>query len=178
MKEISFHAPWGVPLLLMTAICTLICLFLVLAGVMICLGNSSVFPALGLSMIPEWAGWLLVATALLTLLLSAGFMVRGYVLTEASLIIKRLGWKSRLDLSRLVSATVDPDALQGSARIFGNGGFFSFTGWFRNRKLGAYRAYATDAKRAVVLRFSDKTVVITPDDPQKFAAEINSSKIN
>jgi len=107
---------------------------------------------------------------------SAAFMVRGYVLTDTSLIIKRLGWEHRLDLFRLISATVDPDAFRRSLRLFGNGGFFSFTGWFRNKKLGVYRAYATDARRAVVLRFSDKTVVITPDDPQKFAAEINSNK--
>jgi hypothetical protein len=76
----------------------------------------------------------------------------------------------------LTSADVDPDALQGSLRLFGNGGFFSFTGWFRNKKLGVYRAYATDTKRVVVLRFSGKTVVITPHDPQRFVAEINSNK--
>ncbi len=103
-------------------------------------------------------------------------MVRGYVLIDRALIIERTGWENRLDLSRLISAEVDPDALRGSLRLFGNGGFFSFTGWFRNKKLGVYRAYATDTKRTVVLRFSDKTVVITPDDPQKFVAEINSNK--
>ena len=106
----------------------------------------------------------------------AAFMVRGYILIDSRLSIERPGWESRLDLSRLNSATVDPDALRGSLRLFGNGGFFSFTGWFRNKKLGIYRAYVTDTKRAVVLRFADKTVVITPDDPQKFVAEINANK--
>jgi hypothetical protein len=59
-------------------------------------------------------------------------------------------------------------------RLFGNGGFFCFAGWFRNSKLGVYRLFGTDAKLAVVLRFSDKTVVITPDDPQKFVTDINT----
>jgi hypothetical protein len=171
MKEVAFNAPWGAPLVLMTTICTVICLLLPLPGVMIVLGSST----LGMPMLPPWVGWPLVAIPLLTVVVSAAFMVRGYVLTDTSLIIKRLGWESRLDLSRLNSATVDPDALHGSLRLFGNGGFFSFTGWFRNKKLGAYRAFATDAKRAVVLRFAGKTVVITPDDPQKFVAEINSN---
>jgi hypothetical protein len=176
MKEVSFNAPWGAPLALMTAVCAVICLSLPLPGLMIGLGSSAALRARGMSMIPPWTGWLLVAVPLLTFVVSAAFMVRGYVLTDTSLIIKRLGWESRLDLSRLNSATVDPDAFRRSLRLFGNGGFFSFTGWFRNKKLGIYRAYATDTRNAVVLRFSDKTVVITPGDPQKFAAEINLNK--
>jgi len=127
---------------------------------------------MGISLVPPWIGWLLILVPVLSLVVSAAFMVRGYVLTDTALIVKRPGWTSRLDLSRLNSAVVDPDALQGSLRLFGNGGFFSFTGWFRNKKFGVYRAFATDAKKAVVLRFADKTVVITPDDPQKFVAEI------
>jgi hypothetical protein len=176
MKEVSFKAPWGAPLVVMTAAYAVICLLVPLPGVMIGLGGNSTLRAWGLSMVPTWAGWLLVAVPLLTLALSAAFMVRGYVLTDGLLCIKRLGWVSRLDLSRLTSATVDPDALERSLRLFGNGGFFSFTGWFRNKKLGVYRAYATDTKKAVVLRFSDRTVVITPDDPQKFVAEIKAKK--
>jgi hypothetical protein len=150
----------------------MICLLIPLAGVMIGLGSS----ALGLDGIPSWASWLLVAVPLLTLMMSAVFTVRGYVLTDTLLIIKRPGWESRLDLSRLNSATVDPDAFRRSLRLFGNSGFFSFTGWFRNSNLGVFRAFATDTKKAVVLRFSDRTVVITPDDPQKFVAEINLNK--
>jgi len=165
MKEVPFKAPWGAPLVLMTVVCTLMCVCLPLPGLMIGLGGA----------MPPWAASIIVVVPLLAVVISAVFMVRGYVLTDTSLIIKRLGWVSRLDLSHLNSVTVDPDALPGSLRVFGNGGFFSFTGWFRNKKLGAYRAFATDAKRAVVLRFADKTVVITPDDPQKFAAEIKPS---
>jgi len=175
MKEVSFNAPWGAPLAVMTGACSVVCLFLSLPGVVISLGGSSVLRAFGMSMIPLWIGWLLVVVPISTMVASAVFMVRGYVLTDISLVIKRLGWESRLDLSRLISATLDPNALEGSLRLFANGGFFSFTGWFRNKKLGVYRAYATDMKRAVVLRFSGKTVVVTPDDPQKFVAEINSN---
>ena len=110
----------------------------------------------------------------MTLAGSAVFMVRGYVVTGTSLLIRRLGWERRLDLSGLTSATVDPDALHRSMRLFGNDGFFAFTGMFRNKKLGVYRAFATDPKRAVVLNFSGKTVVVTPDDPHKFVTVINA----
>jgi hypothetical protein len=143
---------------------------------MIGLGSTAMLRSWGLNAVPAWAGWLLAVVPLLTFLLSAAFMVRGYVVTGGFLCIKRLGWVTRLDLSRLTSATVDPNAVERSVRIFGNGGFFSFTGWFRNKKLGSYRAYATDTKKTVVLRFADQTVVITPDDPERFASEINGSK--
>jgi hypothetical protein len=179
MKEVSFNAPWGAPLVLMTAVCAVICLFLPVPGLMLALGKSASVLASGMFAIPnllQWIGWLVVAVPLLLLVVSAVFMVRGYVLTDDSLIIKRPGWEHRLDLSRLTSATVDPNAFQGSMLLFGNGGFFSFIGWYRNKKLGVYRAYATDARKAVVLRFADKTVVVTPDDPQKFTVEIKSNQ--
>jgi hypothetical protein len=174
MKNVSFRAPWGAPLTLMTAACTLICLCLSLPGLVVAIGSVAALRAIGMSMMPIWAVWLFVAVPMLTLILSAAFMVRGYVVTDSALIIKRLGWTTLLNLSQLNSATVDPDAVGRSVRLFGNGGFFAFAGWFRNKKLGVYHAYATDTKKAVVLRFADKTVVVTPDDPQKFVAELTA----
>jgi Bacterial PH domain len=54
------------------------------------------------------------------------------------------------------------------AWILGNGGAYSFSGEFWNRRLGRYRALATDPDRAVVLRYPKRTIVITPHDPQQF----------
>lgn len=178
MNQVSSKAPWGAPLVIMTSLCSLMLLSVSVMGVTILLGNRSFFHSFGMSTSPPpWVGWLTVLAPLLGTLISAAFMVRGYVVTDALLIIKRLGWGTRLDLSRLTAVEVDPHALEGSMRLFGNGGFFSFSGWYRNKKLGVYRLFATDSKRAVVLRFSDKAVVVTPEDPQKFAADI-ASKIS
>jgi hypothetical protein len=58
--------------------------------------------------------------------------------------------------------------MRGSLRLLGNGGLFSFSGEFWNRRLGRYRALATDPSRAVVLRYPGRTIVITPHDPQQF----------
>ena len=115
---------------------------------------------------------LIVVVPALTLVVSACWMIRGYVLSGESLLIQRLGWQSRLDLTELVSAEADPEAMAKSLRTFGNGGLFCFCGRFRNTKLGAYRAYATDPKRSVVLKFQDQTVVVTPDRPDDFVASI------
>ncbi len=61
-----------------------------------------------------------------------------------------------------------------SLRTCGNGGFFSFTGFYRNKALGAYRAYVTDLHQTVVLRYSDRTVVVSPESPEEFARELAS----
>jgi len=94
--------------------------------------------------------------------------VRGYTLTEREIIVHRGLWDTRLTLAGLRSVKGDAEAMRGSARVFGNGGLFSITGRFWNRKLGWYRAFATDQSRAVVLRYADRTIVITPHDPQQF----------
>ncbi len=100
------------------------------------------------------------------------FMVRGYELTQDALYVQRLFWKTKIDLSSLKSVAIDSDATSGSIRTAGNGGFFSFTGRFRNKQLGSYRAFITDHKNAVVLRFVNRVIVISPGDPQDFERQI------
>ncbi len=148
------------------------CLIIPVPGFIITFGHSAI---LGVKGVPAWSGWLLVAVPILTILGSAAFIVRGYRISGGMLLILRPGWETRFQLSKLTSARIDPEAFNRSLRLFGNGGFFCFAGWFRNSKLGVYRAYATDAKRAVVLRFLDKTIVVTPDNPEKFVQEIQQT---
>jgi hypothetical protein len=64
-------------------------------------------------------------------------------------------------------------AMKGSLRTCGNGGVFSFTGWYWSQSLGFYRAFVMDLNRTVVLRFGRRTVVVSPDDPAGFVAELN-----
>jgi hypothetical protein len=54
----------------------------------------------------------------------------------------------------------------------GNGGLFSFTGWYWNKTLGSFRAFATDFRYTVVLKREGSTVVVTPDDPQGFVQAV------
>ena len=62
-----------------------------------------------------------------------------------------------------------------SIRTFGNGGLYSFTGWFRNTALGAYRAFVTDPHRTVVLHFPTRTVVVSPSAPEDFVHVIRAA---
>ena len=155
-----FNAPWGTLLKAVTGMS-----ILVLVGV----------PVIGVLSGPhEDSFWILgmVVMPLAILVGGAFFMIRGYVLTQDSLTIQRLGWCSRVDLSGLQSVEADGQAMSRSIRTCGNGGLFCFAGAFRNRKLGAYRAFATDPKRSVVLRFPNRTVVVTPDQPEAFIARV------
>ncbi len=120
----------------------------------------------------SWIRALAVLGTLAAVLLSALFTIRGYELDGAVLRIRRLLWSTLLELDGLRSVEADPEAMKRSLRLFGNGGLFSFTGLFRSKKLGNYRAYVTDPGRAVVLKFGNRTVVVSPGDPTLFARRI------
>jgi hypothetical protein len=113
-----------------------------------------------------------VLMSALTLAGGVLFMVRGYALDGNELRVRRPLWDTCLPLDGLRSAYADPQAMKRSLRLFGNGGMFSITGLFRNATLGNYRAWANDPARAVVLRFADRTAVITPEDPAAFLADL------
>lgn len=125
------------------------------------------FTARGLS-------WWAVLLPLAVILGAALFTVRGYTLAVDAVFVHRLLWMTRLPLEGLQSAQVDPRAMAGSIRTMGNGGLYSFTGLYRNKTLGSYRAYVTDAGRAVVLRFPNRTVVVSPDSPESFVRELTT----
>ncbi|HXV15088.1 MAG TPA: PH domain-containing protein [Candidatus Krumholzibacteria bacterium] len=158
----SYSAPWGKLLIGLTAFSTLICV------------GVSVGVGLNVRSIPETEGVVRAAAALpmLVVVIAALFMVRGYVVTADEIVVQRPLWSSRFERARLQSAAIDPDALRGSIRLFGNGGLFSFTGWFRSPQLGRYRAYVTDPSRTVILRFADRIIVVSPSDPAAFVRDV------
>ena len=116
--------------------------------------------------------WLMVWVVAVALL----FTVRGYWVSSDAVRVRRLFWSTRLPLEGLVSVTFEPMAMRGSARAFGNGGFFAFTGRFHNERLGSFRAYVTDPARAVVLRYADRVVVVSPAAPEAFVRDIESAR--
>jgi len=102
------------------------------------------------------------------LLGSLFFIVGGYAVEGSDLYIERLVSSTRIPLDGLSKAWAEPAVCKGSIRVFGNGGLFSFTGWFYSKKLGRYRLFATDFSHAVVLVLPRRVVVVTPADPQAF----------
>ena len=116
----------------------------------------------------------LIVVALPALLVGgcALFTVRGYGVAPDAILIRRLFWFTRLPREGLQSVAYEPGAMSGSIRTFGNGGLFSFTGWYRNRALGNYRAFVTDGRRTVVLRYTRRTIVVSPGEPEEFVKSL------
>jgi hypothetical protein len=158
-QQFTFAAPWSGVLRLVSIASTV--LLLTVAGL------TSRF-------LEGWNNFLL-ASVLGLLIGCALFTIRGYHIERRTLLVKRLFWSTDIPLAHLESVTCDPEAMKGSIRLCGNGGLYSFSGLFRNKRLGNYRAFVTAPKNAVVLRFRDKNpIVVSPSDPAAFTAAINA----
>ena len=96
------------------------------------------------------------------------FIVNGYRVTSARLSVRRLLTSTCVPLTGLKRVWVEPAVCKGSVRVFGNGGLYSFCGWFFSKRLGRYRLFATDLRNTVVLQFPGRTIVISPGAPQAF----------
>lgn len=130
---------------------------------------------IGLSSGPrELVVWSLsmVAMPVAFMVISPLFMVRGYTLDGDQLRIQRLGWNSTIDLAQVQDFYADIDAMKGGWRLCGNGGLFCFSGYFRSKKLGNFRPFVTNLKSCVVIRTAEKTVVISPEDPEALVAAL------
>lgn len=128
---------------------------------------------LAVALIPSPMPW---PVRCLVLAIPAGalpFAIFGYEIREGALYVRRLGWLTRIDLSGLKSAQFEPSVMCGSIRTCGNGGLYSFTGWYWNKKIGSYRAYATDLRQTVVLAFESRRIVVSPDDPEAFVRALS-----
>lgn len=128
----------------------------------------------GLALAAAWNGraviGVIVPVGLLLVLLV--FAVRGYSLTDTHLVVHHFGWSSKYRLDELTGVYADSSATIDSIRTMAIGGPFGFIGYFRNPALGQYLAYVTNVQNAVVLKFRGRTLVISPDNPDQFIADV------
>ena len=152
-----YNAPWSGLLIGISVALTILCAAIGVGGML-----SS---RAGLS----WLSWL-------PLLLAAGcslFTIRAYSITPDAILVHRLLWATELPRHGLESARLVPNAMRWSIRTFGNGGFYSFSGFYWSKSLGTYRAYVTDPSRTVVLRYAPKgTVLVSPATPEEFVRDL------
>lgn len=156
-----YQAPWGKPL-------KFVSLLLVVLAVASAIAGGYFRPIISPAFLAPYAQWLLSLVVLGCL----PFVIRSYSITEDAILIRRLFWTTRLGRAGLTSAEVVPKAMHRCVRTCGNGGGFSFTGWYWSKSLGCFRAFVTDLERTVVLRFERRTVVVSPAEPEKFVAEL------
>jgi PH (Pleckstrin Homology) domain-containing protein len=116
-------------------------------------------------------------TFALTLLPAITFFYRpkSYLISNDSIQVQRLAGNYRIPLSvidKVFPASVNDMKL--TIRIFGNGGMFGFTGYFRNSHFGKMRWFVTQRKHFVVIETkAHKKIVISPDEPEKLISDLN-----
>ncbi|GMW00396.1 MAG: hypothetical protein AMXMBFR84_15330 [Candidatus Hydrogenedentota bacterium] len=159
-KPVEYAAPWSTALKLISTLSTAL-----LVGIPLIATFS------GPRSNPAWMA-VMVLLPMATVVSCAIFVIRGYKLTKNAILIRRLGWHSTIDTSELTSVEADPEAMTRSIRLWGNGGLFCFSGLFRNKRLGTYRAYATNPSKSVVIRTLHRTFVVTPECPHGFVDEV------
>jgi len=159
MKHYDAH--WSRSLIVISLLTTVVCLA-VTAGAWFDVTSKHSPGALGY----------VVFLPLVILFGTALFTIRGYGISSDSILVHRLLWSTTLSRGGLESAQVEPDAMRGSFRTFGNGGAFSFTGFYYNKRLGSYRAYVTDPRHTVVLRYAKRRVVLSPSTPEDFVSDL------
>jgi hypothetical protein len=159
---LEFGAPWSRSLKTASAFAVAVLLLVAAAGILIA-------PARML-----FARCIMVGMPLIVLAIAFLSIVSGYALSATHLEVKRPLSCTVFPLAELLSVAGDAEVFKGSVRLLGNGGIFSFTGFFWKKGLGCYRAFATDPARAVILKFMKRTIVVTPDDPQRFIVRVRT----
>ena len=160
----QFAAPWG-RLLKGTSIFVIVLFAAIIAS------DSFILRA---TRVASWVHPATVGGLLAVLLGCLPFVIRGYIITDEGILIRRLWWDTVLPKKNIISVEVVPNAMSKSLRTCGNGGLFSFTGFYWNKQIGHYRAYVNDLNRTVVVRTKKRTAVLSPDDPQAFADAVNA----
>ena len=113
------------------------------------------------------------AISLALIFVAYAYSPRGYVISEGALLIQRLAGTVRMPLLDLREARPAMQAdFRGCRRVWGSGGLFGYYGRFRTATLGLCTWYVTDRSRAVVARFREKTVLVSPGDVAGFLETI------
>jgi Bacterial PH domain len=163
-RYMVFHAPWSKKLSYTTLLSVILLFGFTILGRIIVHGAG------------RFSAFMVTGFPLLLAGGSSFFIIKGYIVSGDTIFVQRLFWNSRIDLDGLVSCEVDPKAMAGSIRTFANGGLFCIAGYFRNDKLGKYRAFVTHPSLSVVLYFKDHTIVVTPDNPEQFVAALRARR--
>lgn len=103
-----------------------------------------------------------------------GALLRRYRLVGDELVIERRWLTKRFSLAGLLTTEPDREALRGAWKIWGNDGLGAYAGRFRSKKLGVFNAYVSDPDRAVVLRWPDRRLVVSPVQPGDFVDAVQA----
>ncbi len=164
MTAARFEVHYGALLKVTSGLATVVLLALVLFGFFKGpLGN-------GVESLPRL---LMCVFPMLLIAAPALFMVLRYEIDDAGLHVVRPIGRLRIFSNVSTVAAVD-GALKGAFRTFGNGGLFSFTGWYWVRGYGSSRLWVTDFHSLVAMRGDRGCVFVSPAKRDAFIAAVRT----
>lgn len=152
----NFAVHYGGTLKLMTAIVVAVLLGMAIVG-LVHYRNGALY-LLGM-----------VAMPLAILLGAFACTVLRYEVSSAGIDVVRPIGRKRI-AATVTAIRADNDALKGALRTFGNGGLFSFNGYYRLANYGSCRLWVTDMSKLVVIHGDHGCVVVSPAERARFVA--------
>jgi hypothetical protein len=118
--------------------------------------------AWGLALVP-WTAWRMSGDLdLLWLAVEGG----------STLVVQMRRWRERVPLDGAVARRLQPEEIAHLTRLVTSGGVAAGSGGFDSRELGEIDLYASDLTHAVLVEAGESRLVVTPDEPEVFLAEI------
>jgi hypothetical protein len=110
-----------------------------------------------------------LAPVLPLFILAATFMfersrISKFSIEENVLVLGR----KRYPLPGLLEVGKDSEVLKRARKRSGNGGLGAIRGKFRSKRLGNFDAFLSGTENAVVLKWPDRVVAVSPADPEFF----------
>ncbi|MES1249700.1 MAG: PH domain-containing protein, partial [Chitinophaga rupis] len=98
-----------------------------------------------------------------------------YYLTDTFLGIKRPLNSLKIPYTEILTMrTIEISELGLTFRLFASGGLFGYLGLYNSSVLGRFFMWCTNKQTLVIIQCKTKIIVISPDDPVKFAQEYTS----
>lgn len=165
-EDVEFAAPTGTRI----KVVTWLCFGLVAGFVIFNIALSRHLPARSFwpVALAPWSGLLIIGPVWIF------SRIKAYRLTSGELRVVRVKRVNRFALAGLESVEHDKQAMKGAWKTIGNDGLGAITGSFRSKRLGKFEGLLTDAAHAVVLRWPDRTLVVSPERPGAFVAEVRA----
>ena len=160
MNKIQFGASWEKKLSTISSLVTVILILVALETV----GKASRFDSETIA--------LRIGLAALIVLNSIFCLIRGYSITPDTIEINHIGRAKKFKIRDITDIEKVPLGARNGFGLCGIWGIYSFTGIAINSTYGIHKRYLTNRSNAVALKFGKKTVVVSPDDPDRFIQEV------
>lgn len=121
--------------------------------------------------LPPYGGYFLFILVMSIMLWAVCNAPRKIELRDNAIVLRRLVGQETIPLTE-ITGTQPYRSTTATARLWGSGGFFGYTGWFANKELGTFFAYAGDMKEAFVVSTPRRTYLFSCADRDAFVAAL------